>query len=132
MKIFISHKFQGVDKIDLRKNIEKIYSILKTNGHATFNYFRDKENWVEKEHLPGEVIKEAFEEIRKCDALLVFINHKEKGEGLLLEFGFAKALNKKIILLIAKDCCPTFLEAISDEVIKFEDFQDITKELSNL
>ena len=33
---------------------------------------------------------------------------------------------------IFSNCCPTFLEAISDKVIKFEDFRDVSKELNNL
>ena len=125
MKIFISHKFRGVNKKVLRKEIEKISNLLEKEGHKTFNYFRDKENWIPQEFPQGKVIKDAFKEIKKCDIFLAFVNYKEPSEGLLLEFGFAKALNKEIILLINESRCSTFLESISDKVIKFKDLKEI-------
>jgi len=129
MKIFISHKFRRVDKKDLKQKLEIISSILEKNGHQTFIYFRDKANWQPKEFPPGKVIKEAFGEIRKCDAVLGLIDQKEISEGMLLEFGFAKALNKKIVLLISKKCSLLTLEAISDRVIRFDGMKDFNKKL---
>ena len=129
MKIFISHKFRRVDKKDLKHKLEIISSILEKNGHQTFIYFRDKANWQPKEFPPGKVIKETFGEIRKCDAVLGLIDQKEISEGMLLEFGFAKALNKKIVLLISKKCSLLTLEAISDRVIRFDGMKDFNKKL---
>jgi len=130
MKIFISHKFRGVNKAELKKKLEKIASVFESKGHQIFIYFRNKENWKPKKFPPGKVIKEAFEEIRKCDAILGFIDQKKLSEGMFLEFGFAKALNKKTILLIAQKCsCPT-LEAISDNVIKFNNLSELKNKLN--
>lgn len=132
MRIFISHKFRGENKAKLRKKIEKITTILKMNGHRTFNYFRDRENWQIKKYPFGYVITEAFKEIRKCDAVFGIIDNPKPSEGMILEFGFAKALKKKTILLISKRCSSPTLEAISDEVIKFIDTEDIDKKLTTL
>jgi len=87
MKIFISHKFRGADKADLRIKLGEISFILEKNGHQTILYFRDKENWQTRNFPPGKVIKEAFKEIRKCDAVLALIDHRETSEGMLLEIG---------------------------------------------
>ena len=35
MKIFISHKFRGADKADLRIKLGEISFILEKNGHQT-------------------------------------------------------------------------------------------------
>jgi len=129
MKIFISHKFRGTNKVNLRDKLEKISEIFEENGLQTFIYFRDKENWKPKSFPPGKVIKEAFKEIEKCDAILGFIDQKEISEGMLLEFGFAKALGKKTILLIAKKCPHPTLEAISDRVIKFDNLSELEKKM---
>lgn len=131
MKIFISYKFRGANKADLRKKLEKISSILEKNNHQTFIYFRDKTNSEVKNFPPGKVIKEAFGEIRKCDAVLGFIDYSEISEGMLLEIGYAKALNKKIILLISKKHSSPTLEAIADKVLKFSNFKDFNKKLKN-
>jgi len=50
---------------------------------------------------------------------------------MLLEIGFAKALNKKIILLISKKHPFPTLEAIADEVLKFSNSKDFNKKLEN-
>lgn len=129
MRIFISHKFQGINKKDLRKKLEKIISIIEKNNHQAFVYFRNRTNWRVKNFPPGKVIKESFWEIKKCDAVVGFIDRPKLSEGMLLEIGFAKALNKKIILLISgKYSFPT-LEAISDRVIKFNNLENLSKKL---
>ena len=132
MEIFISHKFRGVNKKILRKKLEKISSVLEKYRHKTFIYFRDKEKWQEKEFSSGQVILEAFKQIKKCDVLLGFIDSQKMSEGMLLEIGFAKALNKKIILLVSKKCSFPILEAISNQTIKFEGTKAFEKELSKI
>jgi len=129
MKIFISHKFRGVNVQDLREKLERISFILEKSGHKTFIYFRDREKWQKRNFPFGQVILEAFKQIKKCDILFGFIDSQEMSEGMLLEIGFAKALNKKIILLISKKCSFPIIEAISDQVIKFNDIKQIDKEL---
>ena len=132
MKIFIAHKFNNIDKSELREKIEKIASVLEKNGHQTFNYLRDKENWKPESFPPGKVIKEAFGELKKCDVLLVFVDNEEKSEGIFLEFGFAKALNKKTILLISDKLSLPTLEAIADRVIRFKKLDDFNKKLTKI
>lgn len=132
MRIFVSHKFRGVDPDALRLDLKNISNKLEAIGHSTFIYFRDVEQWGVMDFPPGKVIKEAFEEIKNSDAVLVLLNHKEPSEGMLLEFGFAKALGKKIILLADNARCPTFLEKISDEVIKFKNLEDAAIGLKNI
>ncbi len=120
MKIFISHKFRGANKKELRKELENIAIALEKAGHKTFIYYRDKENWQPQNFPFGKVINEAFQEIKKCDAILCFIHHKKVSEGVLLELGYAMAHKKKLILLISRDCPFPTIEAISDKVIWFK------------
>ncbi len=129
MKIFVSYRFRGENKKDLKSKLEKITSILENNGHQSFVYFRDKENWKTKCLPPGKAIKEAFKEIKKCDAVLGFLDQKEMSEGMLLEFGFAKALNKKLILLISSKYSRPTLEALSDKAVKFKQLKNLEKNL---
>jgi len=49
-----------------------------------------------------------------------------------LEIGFAKALNKKIILLVSEKYSFPTLEAIADKVIKFKSLNEIDKKLNEI
>lgn len=129
MKIFISHKFRGKDKRDLKRKLKKIAFFLEKKRHNPFIYFRDKTSWKVKILCQGKVIKEAFKEIKKCDVFLCFIDEPELSEGMLLEIGFAKALNKKTVLLINEKYPRFTLRAIFDKVILFNRPQDIDKKL---
>lgn len=129
MKIFIANKFRGVDKADLKEKLKEIIVVLEKNGHQVFSYFRDKERWKPKSLPLGKVIKEAFTEIKKCDTILCFIEHRELSEGMLLEIGFAKALGKKVIILISKKCSFPTIEAIADKVIRFTNIKDLNRKL---
>ena len=129
MKIFISHKFRGVNKKSLRKKLEKISFVLEKSEHKTFIFFRDKKNWEEREFPSGQVILEAFSQIKKCDILFGFIHNQKMSEGMLLEIAFAKALNKKIVLLICKKYSFPTLETISDQLIRIDNMKQIDKEL---
>jgi len=113
----------------LRRKLEQIITVLERDGHKTFNSFRDIGNWQTKELPPAKAISWAFNKIKKCDAILAFIDTKEVSKGMHLELGFAKALNKKIILLISKKVCFPTLEALSNHVIRFDDIKDAIKKL---
>jgi nucleoside 2-deoxyribosyltransferase len=52
--------------------------------------------------LIDQVIKQAFIEVKKSDVILAFIESEEKSEGMLLEIGYAKALGKKLVLVIKR------------------------------
>ncbi len=132
MKIYIVYKFRGVDEVDLINKLKRIHSVLDANGHKTFSYSRDIANWKCEKLPQGQVIKEAFEEIKKYNIILCFVEHQKLSEGMLLEIGFAKALKKKIILLISKKCSFPMLEGLSDQVIKIDNIKDLSKELAKI
>jgi nucleoside 2-deoxyribosyltransferase len=131
MKIFVSNKFKKENKKILRRKLEKILSNLEKAGHETFNLFRDM-NWEVKELPPGKAISLAFKKIKKCDAILVLLDDRKETQGIYLEIGFAKALGKKIILLIFDRLSFPTLEAIADKIIRFNKFEDIERKLSNI
>jgi len=131
MKIFVSNKFKRENKKKLRKKLEVILSSLESVGHKTFNLFRDL-NWKEGELPPGKAISLAFEKIKKSDAILVLLDNKKESQGIFLEIGFAKALNKKIILLISQKYSFPTLESLADRVIKFKNLNEIDKKLNQI
>jgi nucleoside 2-deoxyribosyltransferase len=131
MKIFVSNKFTKEDKRKLKKKLQRILFVLESSGYKTFNLFRDL-NWDTKPMPSGKALSLAFKKIKKCDALLVILDNKKESQGIYLEIGFAKALGKKIILLIFDKLSFPTLETIADKVIRFNKLEDIERKLRNI
>lgn len=133
MKIFIAYKFSAEkNKEELRTLLEKLSGALEAAGHSTYIHFRDVEKWGEVELSPDEIIRGALKELKSCDAIFALMMTLEKSEGMLLEVGFAKALDKKIILAIKKGERAVFLKALADDVIEFEDGDDLMNKIGEI
>ena len=68
--------------------------------------------------------------IEECDAILV--EASEKARGAYLELGYAKALNKKIIVIHKKGTEANLLEAMSDIKIEYDNFDDLKVKLAKI
>ncbi|MBU4316870.1 MAG: nucleoside 2-deoxyribosyltransferase [Proteobacteria bacterium] len=68
-----------------RVEIEEITHALKNNWFKTVCVARDFEKWGQCKFSPKELMKKTFEEIYKCD--LVILEMSEKGVGLGIEAG---------------------------------------------
>jgi nucleoside 2-deoxyribosyltransferase len=133
MKIFIAYKFSGEGNKDtLKLTLGKISNALESSKHKTFIHLRDIENWEEKGLSSKDIISRALNELKKCDAILALVMSPEKSEGLLLEVGFAKALNKKIFLAVKKNANTIFLREIADDIFEFDDIEEITDEIKKI
>lgn len=133
MKIFLSYKFRGVNKKKLKEKLELISSTLEKQGHETFVHFRDSRNWNADDGYPlHKALKKTFGAIKNSDAILALLDNHAKSLGMILELGFAKALGKKIILLVFQKHSRPTLEAISHQVISFASFQDLSSKLTKI
>lgn len=130
--VFISHKYWNVNKLFLKKRLTFISNILEDNGYETFIYFRDVQKWTNEHSDPGIALEEALSELKKCDIVLGVVYYKEISQGMLLEYGYAKALRKKTVLLLYEKYPSPVLENLSDKVIKFKDQKDLREKLNNM
>ncbi len=132
MRIYLTYKLSGADKEKLRNELEKISQCLEGLGYQTFIFYRDINKWGEIEILPDKILEKAFKEIKNSDIVFAFLDKIEKSEGMLLELGYAKALNKKIILAIQKDIPKFFFtKSISDIIIEFKDLKNLVKKIKS-
>jgi len=128
MRVYIAYKFTGADKTELKERLEKLSKLIEeTLGWETFIFFRDAQNWGEIKMDIKEVTQKAMQEIEKCDAILV--EASEKANGVYFEVGYAKALNKKIIIIHKKDKEANFLDSTADVVIEYGDDEDLREKL---
>jgi nucleoside 2-deoxyribosyltransferase len=130
MRCYIAYKFLGSDKEILKEKLNIISSEIEKTGNKSFVFYRDVQKWGSINLTTKEIINSAFLEIQKSDVFFAFVEDSEKSEGLLLESGYAKALNKKIILAIKKDINLRLLRSIANEVIEFEDILDLKEKIN--
>ena len=128
MKIYVAYKLSGADLNELKLKLIEVDKIIKELGHESFIFIRDIQNWIPGSD-PKKTMEEAMKKMKECDAILSIIETKEKGEGMLLETGFMKALGKRVIVASAPNGRGILLKAIADEVFEFKDMEEFKDKL---
>ena len=77
-------------------------------------------------------MEHALNELDRADCILAFIKSEEKSEGMLIEIGYALAKKKKLILAIKKDVRATFVREMTNEIIEFQNLDELCEKLANL
>ncbi len=132
MKFCIIYKYQTTkNKFQLEKDLEQLSSILSDMGHDTFIFDRDIKNWQNIEIPREESSKMVFSAMTDCDAVIAYVNHSEPSEGMAMEAGYAKALNKKIIMVVKEGASSPRVRSVCDLYIEFEDIGDLKNSLSD-
>lgn len=132
MNFSIIYKYTTTrDKFQLEKDLEQISSILSDLGHETFIFDRDIKNWQNIEIPREESSKMVFSTMQGCDGVIAYVNHDELSEGMAMEAGYAKALNKKLILAVKEGASSPRIRSICDAYIEFEDLQDLKSKLED-
>jgi nucleoside 2-deoxyribosyltransferase len=132
MKIYLAYKLSERDSAEVRAKLEEIDSVIKKLGHKTFIFMRDVQDWSPGGMQPREIMKRAIKEMKKCDTIISIIEVQEKGEGMLLESGFMKALGKKLIVASSPEGRGILLKGMADEVFEFKDMKEFEEKLKNL
>ena len=130
MKIFIGQAVRGEDKVRLKEDSLKIVEELRKLGHESYCTFLESNEFGNL--LSKDKLKHAFGVMDKCDSFLAIVRSDKKSEGLLIEVGYALCRGLKIISLINKEVGRTTLREVSEQVIEFENFEDLNKKLGGL
>ena len=122
MKIFLSIKYHPDHRN--RYLIEHVTQALQT--HNVICIARDVEEWGEKKFDSAELMHRTFAEIDSSDIVVVELS--EKGVGVGIEAGYARAKGKPIITVARRgsDVSET-LKGISREVFIYQDASELEK-----
>ena len=132
MKFCIIYKYQTTkNKYQLEKDLEQLSSILSDMGHDSFIFDRDIKNWQNIEIPREESSKMVFSAMAECDGVIAYVNHSELSEGMAMEAGYAKALNKKLIMVVKEGASSPRIRSVCDLYIEFEDIGDLESSLSD-
>jgi len=114
-----------------KKLIEEITLACNNAGYLCFCFARDAEVWGEVKFTPEEMMKMAFDKIRKASYILIDLS--EKGVGVGIEAGYAYANGTPIVVIYPKgtDISVT-LAGIVDFKYEYTEIQEVTKFLINL
>ena len=123
MKIYLAYKLSDRNLEEVKERLLEIDKVVKKLGHETFIFVRDIQKWKPNGE-PKQIMEKAMENMRKCDAILSIIETQEKGEGLLLESGYMKALGKKVIVASKPEGRAVLLKGMADEVFEFNNMKE--------
>lgn len=130
MRYYIAYKHQGADIKNLIYNLNVISKTIEETWNSTYAFFRDKQKFGEIIIPINDIMNIALEELKNSDWLFVFVDNKEKSEWMLIECWYAKAMNKKIVLAIKKWIDLRLLKTIADEIIEFNNIEDLKRKIS--
>jgi len=132
MKFCIIYKYQTTkNKYQLEKDLEQLSSILSDMGHDSFIFDRDIKNWQNIEIPREESSKMVFSAMAECDGVIAYISHSELSEGMAMEAGYAKALNKKLIMVVKEGASSPRIRSVCDLYIEFDEVGDLEKGLDD-
>jgi len=132
MKFCIIYKYTTTkNKYQLEKDLEQLSSILSDMGHDSFIFDRDIKNWQNIEIPREESSKMVFSAMAECDGVIAYISHSELSEGMAMEAGYAKALNKKLIMVVKEGASSPRIRSVCDLYIEFDEVGDLEKGLDD-
>lgn len=132
MRVYIAYRFTGEDPDVVRKNTEAVAQAVQDAGHTPFIFNRDVQQWGAVELTLKEIYHQCLEQIQKHDAVLVYVNSNEKSEGMLVECGYAKGLDKKIIIAVHHSIKPHWLHCMADTLIEFDTMEELQHKIKEV
>ncbi len=128
-RIYIAYRFVEHEKKKLRKNLEQLSKCFESLGYKTFIFYRDIENWKEPILTKKQIILRALKELKKSDIFVLFNDAKDKGEGCILEAGFAKAFGKEMVLLDLNGINYYFIDELIDFKVSARTMPNLLKDI---
>ena len=120
--IYLSYKQSWIDTNQLEKELNFIKNKLEATWKKVFIYYFEEDSTLP----PNQLLKKFYENIKKANLVLAYINYPEKSEWQLLELGMAYALWKPIKILINKTVNDNYYLVYGlGQVIEFEKLEDI-------
>ncbi|MBR9706245.1 hypothetical protein GOV14_04370 [Candidatus Pacearchaeota archaeon] len=129
MKIQLAYRYTGEDPDKLKEILKSIIAILEEKGHETYTPILDSDS---SSMSKQEIYTDALRKMDDTDILLVYMSSSEKSEGMLVELGYALGKDKKVILCVDKTVDETRVRYFTEDIIEFEDVNDLYDKLKAL
>ena len=129
-KIFVGQAVTGQDMPKLMAEMKKVYDVLSQKGLEPYSTLEEEgKNRFKK---AGDWVEHSFKVIDESQICLVIIRTDHRSEGLLMEIGYILAKKKRFILAIKYDVKKTYLRDMAEEIIEWENFEDLLIKLKKI
>ena len=105
--------------------------IAKAEGHDTFIFLRDDDEWHRSQLAHDSILDRTFEGLRRADAMLLDLDIPagSQGIGMAIEAGYAKALGMPIVVIRGSGHVSPYFEAISDFYINNDNIKNLENQM---
>ena len=130
MRFFLSYKYSDLSKDTLNATVQKLVNHIRGFGHNIFCNLEKDDFYHKNNYNTEQIMNDCFSMINRSTRHITFVTSAGLSEGMLIETGYAKKQNNPILLLINKDVYSNSLKAIVDDMIIYNDFDDLLEQLT--
>lgn len=129
MRAFLSIRFPGDHRN--REHVEATIGAIENAGFSVFCSVRDAEEWGKRQFQPDEMMRRTLSEIDDSDYLIADVADWPIGVGV--EAGYAHGRSIPVVCICqAQKRVANTVAGVSEQVIRYEDYDDLTRQLVNL
>jgi nucleoside 2-deoxyribosyltransferase len=126
MRIFISYRYTGIPRETLDNTVTKLITVIRNLNHEVFCNLENDNKYISEKWTSKQIMEECFQELKNSNYHITFIAPDSgTGEGLLIELGYAKALELPTLLLLPKDFHSISSKAVVNETITYENIEEL-------
>lgn len=129
MKIFISHKYSGEDPEDFGRSISRIRAILEEKGHSIFCTYWKEDYYRANKFTKMQILDHFLAELKESDVCLAYVRSPQPSEGMLLELGYALAMDKRIVVAIKEGVEYSFITGMAHQLINYDTADELFDKL---
>lgn len=131
VKIMVSYKYTGEPIDKLEGLLSAICNTLCNVGMDPYCLYFAKVDGLIPQKSPSEMMRIAFDQINKSDALLVVQSSESRSEGMLMEVGYAIANKIPILVATHSSVSMTYLPSLADVLIQYDDVDHLKHQIEN-
>ena len=128
---FIAYRYSGEDLMTLEQRINTVTMALATHDIKAYATLSEESQFVQNKVTAGDIMKQSFAKIDNADGLFVLIAGSQKSEGQLMEFGYALA-KKKPIVVAYQEGVNTYIHELATQWISYSDLKDLSEQIQEL
>ncbi len=129
MRAFLSIRFLGDNRN--RDHVEAAIAAIEAAGFSVFCFVRDAEEWGKWQFPPEDMMRRTLNEIDASDYLIADVADWPIGVGV--EAGYARGRDIPVVCICqARKRVADTVAGVAEQVIRYEDYDDLTGELVNL
>lgn len=132
MRVLLSYPFSGEDKEAVGKMLRVVHAALTEGNVTPVCVFFDVAADSAGRSTPRAAMDEAFGFIKSADALLVLQLSDRRSEGMLMEVGYALALQIPVIVAAHTSVKQSYLSTMASATFRWTTLPDLRDALIKL